>query len=74
MLTSFYPEGETAEKLALIASTTQPQKQGRPRRFQINIPKVEAYFTGTGRCHLAMTTHDRLVRRQITYQASLAQA
>ena len=53
VITSFCPQGGSAEALALIASTTQPQRHGRPSQFQIKIPKVDGYFTGTGMYFLA---------------------
>ena len=36
--------------MALIASTTLPQQPGKPPQFRIRVPRVDAYFTGTGRC------------------------
>jgi hypothetical protein len=34
--------------ITLLASTRQLQLPGRPSAFQIRIPKLDAYFTGTG--------------------------
>lgn len=34
--------------ITLIASTTLPQAAGRPAAFRLRIPKLPAYFTGTG--------------------------
>lgn len=34
--------------ISLVASTRQEQLPGRPSAFRIRIPKLDAYFTGTG--------------------------
>jgi len=35
--------------VTLLASTTQPQAAGRDfQRLALRIPKIDAYFTGTG--------------------------
>lgn len=64
VITSFCPKGGSADELALIASTTVPQAQGRPAQFQIKIPKVDGYFTGTGMacldCWPTWAYHERL--------------
>ena len=36
-------------ELLLIASTQTTQKSGCPTRIQVNIPMLDAYFTGTGK-------------------------
>ena len=37
-----------AQHITLVASTRQPQLPGRPAAFRVRIPKLDAYFTGTG--------------------------
>ena len=41
------------DKLLLIASTRLPQRAGCPAQLQVLIPKMDGYFTGTGKseCH-----------------------
>ncbi|KAL4448371.1 hypothetical protein ABPG75_005590 [Micractinium tetrahymenae] len=36
------------DHVTLLASTTLPQKGGAPRRLRMRVPRVHAYFTGTG--------------------------
>lgn len=40
--------------LTLVGSTTLPQAAGRPQRFQLRVPKLPGYFTGTGDLTAAM--------------------
>lgn len=47
------------DKLLLIASTRLPQRAGCPAQLQVLIPKLDGYFTGTGkseRCSEQMPT------------------
>ena len=37
------------DKLLLIASTRLPQRAGCPAQLQVLIPKLDGYFTGTGK-------------------------
>ena len=37
------------DKLLLIASTRLPQRTGCPAQLQVIIPKLDGYFTGTGK-------------------------
>jgi hypothetical protein len=34
--------------ILLLASTTQPQRAGRPSRLALRVERLDAYFTGTG--------------------------
>jgi hypothetical protein len=34
--------------ITLVASTQREQLPGRPSAFRVRIPKLDAYFTGTG--------------------------
>ena len=47
MMTSFHPEG-VQDHLVVLASTTQPQEEGMPSSVRVQIPRSQAYFTGTG--------------------------
>jgi hypothetical protein len=47
VITSFAPEGVTDE-LLLVASSVLPQEPSSFSRLRIRIPRVDAYFTGTG--------------------------
>ena len=47
MMTSFHPEG-VEDHLVVLASTTQPQEEGMPSSVRVQIPRSQAYFTGTG--------------------------
>lgn len=40
---------ELKEELLLMASTQTKQKSGCPMQIQVNIPMLDAYFTGTGK-------------------------
>ena len=46
-MTSFHPEG-VEDYLVVLASTTQPQEEGMPSSVRVQIPRSQAYFTGTG--------------------------
>ena len=37
------------DKLLLIASTRLPQRAGCPAQLQVLMPKLDGYFTGTGK-------------------------
>ena len=37
------------DKLLLVASTRLPQRAGCPAQLQVLIPKMDGYFTGTGK-------------------------
>ena len=47
VMTSFHPEG-VEDHLVVLASTTQPQEEGMPSSVRVQIPRSQAYFTGTG--------------------------
>lgn len=38
----------SAADIVLLASTRQPQEDGCPSRFSVSVPRLDAYFTGTG--------------------------
>ena len=46
-MTSFHPEG-VEDHLLVLASTTQPQEEGAPSSVRVQLPRSQAYFTGTG--------------------------
>jgi hypothetical protein len=43
--------GAAADSIALVACTRLPQQQGVPSRFMVTVPRIDAYFTGTGGAH-----------------------
>lgn len=49
-MTSFHPEG-VEDHLLVLASTMQPQEDGMPSSVRVQIPRSQAYFTGTGIAH-----------------------
>jgi len=48
VITSFRPPGPGDGHLSVIASTTLPQERGSWPALQLRLPRVDAYFTGTG--------------------------
>lgn len=38
------------DHVTILASTTLPQAGGSPQRLRLRVPRVHAYFTGTGEC------------------------
>ena len=50
VITSMNLPDET-DHVVLLASTMQPQERGHQfQRLALRIPKIDAYFTGTGEC------------------------
>jgi hypothetical protein len=41
-----------ADSIALVACTRLPQQQGAPSSFMVTVPRIDAYFTGTGGDHI----------------------
>lgn len=42
------------DHVTILASTTLPQAGGGPQRLRLRVPRVHAYFTGTGGAAVAI--------------------